>query len=355
MPTRKEFTLRSSSSFAIFTVFVVVLSFCGCAQWNAGYELGRMNQYYKDRILSKGTEDYISYLDLQMTVYPALKGYCKDNGNPEYILPLFGSDAKFVWEERNKTVSLTAFGGIDENTGIPEKIILYRDEIRKLPPKTTEDKKDCQQKSSFGTGFAVSQNTVVTALHVVKDAKKIELCFDNRTQIPATILQQSESLDIAILQPATPLTDYLPLASEKSCDVGDKVFTFGYPVIQILGEEIKYTEGAINSMSGIGDEKTLIQTSIPIQPGNSGSPLINANGEVVGMLTSSAAFSSFIKATGTLPQNVNWAVKAEYISLLLNGKHHAGIPRYTSRKEMLDKTRAAVCLILADRSKAHAE
>jgi S1-C subfamily serine protease len=60
-------------------------------------------------------------------------------------------------------------------------------------------------------------------------------------------------------------------------------------------------------------EYSLMQISVPVQPGNSGGPLVDVSGGVIGMVTSTIAVEAFFKETGTLPQNINWAVKADYI------------------------------------------
>jgi len=88
-------------------------------------------------------------------------------------------------------------------------------------------------------------------------------------------------------------------------------------VSDILGKEVKYTDGSISFLSGLQGNATFFQISVPVQPGNSGGPLVNQDGNVVGVVTAVAAVEAFYKATGSLPQNVNWAVKGAYASLLL--------------------------------------
>ena len=85
----------------------------------------------------------------------------------------------------------------------------------------------------------------------------------------------------------------------------------------ILGKEVKYTDGSISSLSGLQGDATFFQINVPIQPGNSGGPLVNADGDVVGVVTATAAVEAFYKSVGAMPQNVNWAVKGAYASLLL--------------------------------------
>ena len=124
---------------------------------------------------------------------------------------------------------------------------------------------------------------------------------------------------------------------------GQRVFTLGYPVPGVLGEEVKYTEGVISSLSGLQGEDSLMRITVPVQPGNSGGPLVNEAGEVVGIITSSAAISAFFRLTGTLPQNVNWAVKGNYILSLLNDK-----PKVENRDQppdIVEMVKSAVVLI----------
>ena len=88
---------------------------------------------------------------------------------------------------------------------------------------------------------------------------------------------------------------------------------------------------------------SLIQTTVPIQPGNSGGPLSDEAGHVVGVVTSTAAVQSFLKYTGTLPQNINWAVKSEYLHPLLSGISQD--PVYVA--PAIERVEKSVCLIKA--------
>ena len=73
----------------------------------------------------------------------------------------------------------------------------------------------------------------------------------------------------------------------------------------------------MSSLSGLQGDATFFQISVPIQPGHSGGPLVNEDGNVVGIVTATAAVEAFYQATGSMPQNINWAVKGPYASLLL--------------------------------------
>ena len=95
-------------------------------------------------------------------------------------------------------------------------------------------------------------------------------------------------------------------------------------VSDILGKEVKYTDGSISSLSGIQGDATFFQISVPVQPGNSGGSLVNQDGNGVGVVTAVAAVAEFYRATGSLPQNVNWAVKGACASLILPSRVRKG-------------------------------
>jgi S1-C subfamily serine protease len=164
-----------------------------------------------------------------------------------------------------------------------------------------------------GTAFAVrSDGLLLTAFHVVGGARSISVRCGDKPSTPAALVETAATLDLAVVRAEQRPSGYLPLAAPRSGRVGDHVFTIGLPAPDLLGPAPKYTDGAISALSGLQGEAVLMQTTVPIQPGNSGGPIVNEQGEVVGIVVSTAAIETFVARTGTLPQNINWAVKAEY-------------------------------------------
>ena len=102
-------------------------------------------------------------------------------------------------------------------------------------------------------------------------------------------------------------------------EVGTPVFTIGFPNVLVQGIEPKMTEGSISSTSGIQDDPRFYQISVPIQPGNSGGPLLNEEGEVIGIVQSRLSTKAALAAGAGLPQNVNYALKASLALPLLDG------------------------------------
>ena len=172
-----------------------------------------------------------------------------------------------------------------------------------------------------GTGFMFSgKGYVITNWHVIRGMNSIKIKFLNGEKINASVLLKDAENDIAFLKlektPQLPPSN-IRIGDSSKIRMGDEVFTIGYPAYQILGENPKYTRGEVNALSGINDDPRVFQVSVQIQPGNSGGPLFNSSGEVIGITQASLDPKVAVGAFGALPQNVNYAIKSSYISNLL--------------------------------------
>jgi S1-C subfamily serine protease len=198
---------------------------------------------------------------------------------------------------------------------------------------------------STGTGFYVDdKGTIITASHVISDAENITVQCSGEPPKPAQTIKQSKRNDIAIITTGEPSMHFLPLGSSSNIRLGSDVFTIGYPVVGLLGKEPKYTEGNISALSGFADDQSLIQISVPVQPGNSGGPVITDDGLVVGVVVSTAAIDAFYSKTKALPQNINWATKIDYAKLLLDSP----APSTHVIDDVISHAMRASCLITAN-------
>jgi S1-C subfamily serine protease len=172
-----------------------------------------------------------------------------------------------------------------------------------------------------GTGFLLGASKyVVTNYHVIEGANSIFVNFFMGEKIRAKVVAQDEKNDVAILllskRPKSAAGNIV-LGDSSKVEMGQKVFTIGYPMSTVLGKKPKYSEGIINSTTGYYDDPSLFQITVPIQSGNSGGPLFNMDGQVIGVTTSTFSTVKAARMTGTLPQNLNFAVKSLYVRALL--------------------------------------
>ena len=138
----------------------------------------------------------------------------------------------------------------------------------------------------------------------------------DRKQHKARIVKTDPPNDLALIKIDAPSIP-IPLSMGSGVAKGEDVLTIGYPLLQLQGTEQKATFGRVNSMSGLSGDVRFFQVDVPIQPGNSGGPLINSRGEVIGVITQTLSPTYTLKTIGVIPQNVNYAVKSDYLVPLL--------------------------------------
>lgn len=184
----------------------------------------------------------------------------------------------------------------------------------KTYPKFDRDAKT----NSTGTGFFVSNaGHLLTAGHVANFDDTVDVTLSDGSKHRAKLVKYSKSLDASLLKIDQPAPECLPLKPVGTLAVGDRLFTVGFPTVKILGEEPKYTEGVVTSLTGIKNEATEVQISVQLQPGNSGGPLVDDKGNAAGIAVSSINQRYFENATGVTAQDVNYAKNMDYVRALL--------------------------------------
>lgn len=169
----------------------------------------------------------------------------------------------------------------------------------------------------MGSGFAVAEGgLVVTNWHVVEKAARIEL-VTARGRTAAKVVAADQSNDLAILRAAKSLAAALPIRSSRGAKIGTEVFTIGFPNPDLQGFSPKFNRGEISSVAGAADDPRYFQISVPVQPGNSGGALCDAEGRVIGVVAAKLDERLAFKTSGSLPENVNYAIKSTYLLALL--------------------------------------
>jgi len=160
-----------------------------------------------------------------------------------------------------------------------------------------------------GSGFIINNQTyVLTNEHVIEECTAITVRVDDR-DIPAIISARDGRNDLALLRLPAGKHPVAAFRANSGLYPGDSVVAIGYPLSDILASEGNVSVGIVSALAGPGDDASLLQVSTPIQPGNSGGPLFDMSGNVVGVIVAQLG-RKFFEADGTLPQNVNFAIKS---------------------------------------------
>ncbi|MES2565770.1 MAG: trypsin-like peptidase domain-containing protein [Bacteroidota bacterium] len=191
-----------------------------------------------------------------------------------------------------------------------------------------------------GTGFALNnKGYFITSFHMVKNADSVFVTNAILDRASAKLVASEPSLDIAIYKidniEAIKNLSFPFSFKETGSEIGDKIFTLGYP-----RRDAVYGEGALSSMTGFNNDTTMYQISIPVNPGNSGGPLMDEHGNIIGVIrgkqssaeaTGFAIKSNFIKQT--IDKLENDSLKKE-LSLVTKKSNLKGLKRSEQIKKI---------------------
>jgi len=164
-----------------------------------------------------------------------------------------------------------------------------------------------------GTGFFIGADGIaVTAAHVVKDCATLT----SPRWGPAKVLAIDPRADLAVLKTQSASGQFVPLRG-RGPKLGENMSAAGYPLGQLLGSGLKITTGVVAGLAGPEGDRGLFQISAPIQPGNSGGPVVDAGGALIGVTSAKLDELKLASATGTFPQNVNFAVPVTILQSFL--------------------------------------
>lgn len=198
---------------------------------------------------------------------------------------------------------------------------MYAEEQSRIARQAQQEQQE-QPREWSGSGFALKEGYVITNCHVIEDAKSIivrGIKGDFSKSYKAIVVGNDKNCDLALLK----IEDVtfqgfgaIPYSIPTSiADVGEDVYVLGYPLTSTMGDEIKLTNGIISSKTGYQGDVSLYQISAPIQPGNSGGPLFNKKGNIIGVVSAKHAGA----------ENVGYAIKSSYLRNLIESCASASI------------------------------
>ena len=224
------------------------------------------------------------------------------------------------WKMANKQDNGDVYCSIDKSgllnfTYSNSKKAIESKYLKLYPTTSTYGISSSKEFRSSGTGFAITSNgLLVTNYHVIKNAKTITVMntkVGEKSSYNAEIILSDKHNDLAILQIQDNTFSNLgipPFSLKMKTDaMGTNVFTLGYPLIDTMGETLKLTDGLISSKTGFQGDISSYQISAPVQPGNSGGPLFDFKGNLIGIVNA--------KHSGA--ENVTYAIKTNYLINLL--------------------------------------
>jgi S1-C subfamily serine protease len=306
----------------------------------------KKNQQSKPKIdfaLAKRTQEALQVLGLYagkldgvigVRTRTANKGWQKRNGYPETGEI---TETQIVKLEQDATQHLA------EQKSKPKQV------AKKKPQSTPKS-------ATSGSGFFISKlGHIITNQHIVNKCKEVTVGDNAQKQVTADVLETDRSNDLALLRiSSTKMASaetkslirklgitIVPLASDgllrsEDVELGEDVLVAGYPYGEIFSNTIKVTKGIVSANRGLGDDTGQFQMDAAVQPGNSGGPIYDENGNIVGVVVAQLNKMKFAKHSGSIPENVNFGIKASTVRQFLSA---SGLPTKWSKRSKSMSTR----------------
>jgi S1-C subfamily serine protease len=158
-----------------------------------------------------------------------------------------------------------------------------------------------------GSGLAISEGAILTNAHVVESCKTIEVAgYGN-----ARLLAFDPDYDLAVLRLSGRKPASVGQIQVQPPELGQEVVILGYPLSDLMGNELSVTTGLISRLSGLGGEPGSYTLTANVQPGNSGGPVLDRNGNVIGVAVAKLDEAKLLQETGTTGANIGFAISGK--------------------------------------------
>jgi len=207
-------------------------------------------------------------------------------------------------------------------------------------PSDTPPAQPREKRASTGTGFFVTaQGHILTNHHVVENCTAFSVSHEGTLSQSARVVSTDSKNDLALLR-TTGLTPGAVPNLRLGVRLGENIFVYGFPLAGMLASSGNFTVGSVTAVAGLGDDTTMIQLSAPVQPGNSGGPVLDQHGNVVAVVVSKLNALRVAKLTSDIPQNVNFAIKS-LIAMSFLEAANVGASLKANTADRLDATQVA--------------
>jgi len=238
----------------------------------------------------------------------------------------YGDDRKLVHSDQRTPLRRSEFA-VPDAADVAEAMGLACQRIAEGPAAPATPKpapKPVARGSTSGSGIVVSEGQVLTNQHVVNECDAHEV-IEGSTVHRATLQAADAQRDLALLAIERRFANIARVRSDALPRLGESITVVGFPLVNVLGSNPTVGFGHVSSTTGIRNNPTQMQISVPIQRGNSGGPVFDQSGNVIGVVVSKLDALKMAAAAGDLPQNVNFAIRGEVMRAFLE-THQVNFP-----------------------------
>ena len=199
----------------------------------------------------------------------------------------------------------------------------------------TDDPNETREVAS-GTGFYVSNDGhIITNYHVIDGCMDMKVHTKGRV-IPTLRIADDELNDLALLKISETPSHVFALSNDSPFPL-QEIVVAGFPFGESYSSSLKFTQGIISSLTGIGNNYSEMQIDAALQPGNSGGPIIDEYGNIVGVAVAKLDAKYTLDNFGVIPENTNFGIKASAVKNLLEGNQvplKAPTTELTSKRDL---------------------
>ncbi len=227
----------------------------------------------------------------------------------ESVVELLAIDSLYDFISKNEKIFLSNSKGSELKLTSPPKV--KYESTKDMLKSSKEGVVTVLTKDGFGSGFIIaSDGYIVTNYHVAEGQKNnIQVKLNSNIKLKATVIKSNEDYDLLLLKIDADELKPLPIGNSAKMESGDDVYAIGTPLETSLGQTI--TKGIISGLREINGSQ-FIQTDVSINSGNSGGPLINDKGEVIGVTT--------MKLSGKGVEGIGFCIPSQTVLEMLNIK-----------------------------------
>ncbi len=253
---------------------------------------------------------------------------CNDGSITLVLTQYYGEDRKLIQYVARKTVKRSEFAAPAPGSEVAEAVKLACERLasignvegsaKKTEPGPSAGAKPPPGGSSSGSGIIISRDGyILTNQHVVRQCDAYEVIDDRNRVLKAALEIADNARDLALLTVREKFPAAAPMRKAIAPQLGENITVVGFPLVAVLGTRPSVGFGHVSSTVGVRGDPLQMQISVPVQRGNSGGPVLDQAGNVIGIVVSKLDALKVAQRTGDLPQNVNFAIKGEVVRAFL--------------------------------------